>query len=81
MFVSPPPILNIQSLSQSTISSLGSGSYVGNQADVNIQQRTTSEIVNIDTVMSDNEELHPPPPQDIWNAFAAAELSSCSSTD
>ena len=39
MFVSPPPILNIESLSQSTISSLDSGSFVRNRADANIQQR------------------------------------------
>ena len=42
MFVSPPPIPNIESLSQSTISSLDSGSCDRNQADGNIQQQTTS---------------------------------------
>ena len=42
MFVSPPPIPNIESLSQSTISSLDSGSFVRNLADINIQQPTTS---------------------------------------
>ena len=42
MFVSSPPISNIESLSQSTISSLGSGSFGGNIDDVNIQQQTTS---------------------------------------
>ena len=40
-FVSPPPIPNIESLSQSTISSLDSGSFDRNQADGNIQQPTT----------------------------------------
>ena len=42
MFVSPPPIPNIESLSQSTISSLDSGSCDRNRADGNIQQQTTS---------------------------------------
>ena len=42
MFVSKSPIPNIESLSQSTISSLDSGSYDRNQADGNIQQQTTS---------------------------------------
>ena len=42
MFVSPPPIPNIESLSQSTISSLDSGSCDRNQVDGNIQQQTTS---------------------------------------
>ena len=41
MFVSPPPIPNIESLYQSTISSLGSGSFVINRDDVNIRQQTT----------------------------------------
>ena len=36
MFVSPPPIPNIESLSQSTISSLDSGSCDRNRADGNI---------------------------------------------
>ena len=31
--------------------------------------------------MADNEELDPPPPQDIYNVFAAAELLSRSSSD
>ena len=30
--------------------------------------------------MADNEELDPPPPQDIYNVLAAADLSSCSSS-
>ena len=46
MFVSPPPITNIESLSQSTISSLGSGSFGRNQDDVNIQEQTTFEVAN-----------------------------------
>ena len=41
MFVSPTPITNIESLSQFTISSLDSGSFDKNQADVNIQKPTT----------------------------------------
>ena len=40
MFVSPPPITNIESFSQYTISSLDSGSFGRNRADVNIQQKT-----------------------------------------
>ena len=46
---------------------------------MNIQQQTTSEVANIDTVVADNEELDPPPPQDISNVFTAADLSSQSS--
>ena len=38
VFVSRPPIPNIESLYQSTISSLDSGSFGRNRADVNIQQ-------------------------------------------
>ena len=45
-FVSPPPITNIESLSQSTISSLDSGSFDRNRADRNIQQPNTSEVAN-----------------------------------
>ena len=41
MFVYPLPIPKIESFSQSTISSLDSGSLVINQSDVNIQQPTT----------------------------------------
>ena len=63
--VYPPPIPNIESLSQSTISSLGSVSFGRNRYDVNIQQRTTLDVSNTDTVMSDNEELDSPPPQNI----------------
>ena len=81
MFVSPPPILNIQSLSQSTISSLDSGSFDRNRADGNIQQPTTLEVANIETVMAGNEDIYTPPPQDISNVFAAADLSSQSLYD
>ena len=48
---------------------------------MNIQQRTTSEVSNTDKVMYDNEELDPPPTQDIYNVFAMSDLSSCSSSD
>ena len=44
---------------------------------MNIQQQTTLEVADKETVMDDNEELDTPPPQDILNMFAAAELSSC----
>ena len=60
IFVSPTPISNIESFSQSTISSLDSGSFVINRYDANIQQRTTSEVSYTDTVITDNEELDPP---------------------
>ena len=81
MFVSPPPITNIESLSQSTISSIDSGSYGRNRADVNIQQQNILEVSDKETVMAYNEDLDPPPPQDIPNVFAAADLSSRSSSD
>ena len=81
MFVSPPPIPRIESLSQSTISSLDIGSFGRNLYDVNIQQQTKSEVADTKTVMADNKDLDPPPPQDISNVFAAADLSSCSSSD
>ena len=48
---------------------------------MNIQQKNTPEVTDIDTVMAYNEDLYPPPPQDISNLFAAAELSSCSSSN
>ena len=79
MFVSPTPITNIESLSQSTISSLDSGSFDGNRADRNTQQPTTLEVVNTETVMAYNEDLDPPPPHDISNVFAATDLLSQSS--
>ena len=60
---------------------MDSGSFARNRADVNIQQQNTLEVSNTETVMSDNEEIYPPPPQDILNVFATAELSSCSSSD
>ena len=81
MFVSPPPIPNIELLSQSTISLLDSGSFGRIRADVNIQQPTTLEVSNTETVMDDNEEIYPPPPQDISNLFAAADFLSQSSSD
>ena len=48
---------------------------------MNIQQPTTSEVADTEIVMAYNEDLDPPPPQDILNVFAAAELSSLSSSD
>ena len=65
MFVSPPPITKIESLSQYTRSSLDSGSFGRNRSDGNIQQQTTSEVADTETVMAYNEELYTPPPQDI----------------
>ena len=44
---------------------MDSVSFVGKKSDVNIQQQSTSEVANIETVMADNEELDTPPPQDI----------------
>ena len=81
IFVSPPTIPNIESLSQSTISLLDSGSFGRNRADGNIQQPTTSDVKNIETVITYNEDIDLPPPQDISNVFAAADLSSHSSSD
>ena len=75
-FVSPPPIPNIESFSQSTISSLDSGSFDRNRADGNTQQPTTSEVANTETMMAGNEDIDTPPTQDILNVFAAADLSS-----
>ena len=74
IFVSPPTIPNIESLSQSTISLLDSGSFGRNRADGNIQQPTTSDVKNIETVITYNEDIDLPPPQDISNVFAAADL-------
>ena len=65
MFVSPPPIPNIKSLSRSTTCSLESVLFGRNRADVNIQQPNTSEVADTETVMAYNEDLDPPPPQDI----------------
>ena len=81
MFVSPPPIPNIESLSQSTISSIESVSFGRNRAHENIQQQTTLEVANAQKVMDYNEDLDPPSPQDISNMFAAADFSSHSSSD
>ena len=81
MFVSPTPIPNIESLSISTISSLDSKSLGRNRADMNIQQPTTSELSDTDTVMAFNTDLDPPSPQDISIFFATAKLSSHSSSD
>ena len=81
IFLSPPPIPNIESLSQSTISSLDSGSFDRNLADGNIQQPTTSELANTETVMAYNEDIDPPLPQDILNVFSSEDLSAQSSSD
>ena len=81
MFVSTPHIPNIESLSQSTISSLDSGSLDINRADRNIQQPTTSEVANTEIVMAVNEDIDTLPPHEISNVFAAADLSSQSPYD
>ena len=81
IFVFSPPIPNIESLSQSTISPLDSVSFGRNQANVNIQQPTTPEVSDIDKVKAYNEYLYPPPPQDISNVFSAEDLSSQSSSN
>ena len=46
---------------------------------MNIKQPTTSEVADVDKVMAYNKDLDPPPPHDISNVFAAADLSSQSS--
>ena len=74
-FVSPPPILKIESFSQSTISSLDSGSFDRNQADGIIQQPTTLDVANTETGMDFNEDIDTPPTQDTSNVFAVADLS------
>ena len=81
MFVSPLPIPNIESFSQSIISSLDSGSFDRNRADGNNQQPTSLEVANTEIMMASNKEIDTPPPQDISNVFAAADLSSQSSYD
>ena len=48
---------------------------------MNIQQPTTSEVADTEKVMAYNEDLDPPPPQDISNVFSSADLSSQSSSD
>ena len=80
-FFSPPPIRNIESFYQPTISSLDSGSFDRNRADGNIQQPTTSEVSNTETVMGYNEEIDNVLRQDISNVFAEADLSYQSSYD
>ena len=77
IFLSPPPIHNIETLSQSTILSLDSGSFGRHRSDVKIQQQNKSEVSNTETAIADNEELDIPPPQNISNVFAAAGLSYC----
>ena len=68
-------------MSQSTISSLDSGSFGINRAEFNIHQPTTSEVANTYTVMADNEDLYTPSPQDVSYVFSAADLLSQSSSD
>ena len=68
-------------MSQSTISSLDSESCDRKRADGNIQQQTTSEVSNTETVIAYNEDIDPPSPHDILNVFAAVDLSSQSSYD
>ena len=48
---------------------------------MNIDQITTLEVADTDTVMTYNEDLDPPSPQDKSIVFAAADLSSRSSSD
>ena len=43
---------------------------------MNIQQQTTLEVSDTETVMADNEELDPPPPHGILDVFSAAEKLS-----
>ena len=46
---------------------------------MNIQQPTTPEVADTDTLMAYNEVLDTPPPQDISNFISSADLSSQSS--
>ena len=48
---------------------------------MNIKQPTTLELDDTEKVMAYNEYLDLPPPQDISNVFAAADLTSRSSSD
>ena len=48
---------------------------------MNIQQPTTLEVADTETVMVDNGEIDPPPPHDTSNVFAAADLLSCLLSD
>ena len=58
---------------------MDSGKFGRNRSDVNIKQRTTSEVSDTDTVMAHNKDLDRPTPQDISNVFAAEDLLSHSS--
>ena len=46
---------------------------------MNIQQQGTLKVANTETLMAYNEDIDPPPPNDIMNVFVAADLSSHSS--
>ena len=81
MFVSPPPITNVESISQSTIYSLGSGSFGRNRNDVNIQQQTTLDVSYIETTVANNEGIDHTSPQDISYVFGAEDLLYRSSSD
>ena len=48
---------------------------------MNIQQATTSEVADTETAMAYNKDIYPELPQDISNVFAAAYLSSKSSSE
>ena len=48
---------------------------------MNIQQPTTSEVSDTETVMAYNEDLDTPPQQNILNMFSAADLLFQSSYD
>ena len=48
---------------------------------MNIQQQNTLDVSDTETLMADNEDIDPPPPHDISNVFAAADLSYQSSYD
>ena len=48
---------------------------------MNIQQYTTSEVADTNTVMANNEDIDTPSPQHILNVFAAVDLSSHLSPD
>ena len=41
---------------------------------MNIKQQTTLEVANTDTLMGYNEDIDPPPPQDISNVFSSEDL-------
>ena len=73
MFVSPHPIPNNESLSQYTISSFDSRLFGRNRSYMYIKQPNTLEVADIEIVMAYNEDLDPPPPQDVSNVFAAAQ--------